>query len=168
MRFHPAFAIAVVAAAVFVGCGGGGGSGSGSSGSAGTAPTAAPTDPIQLFLVPAADASGGPVLEPTPGTFGVTNLSVSFTAVGQQQGVLVYEPGFNGTFSANPQNCTPASPLPITVVPASTTGVRSAIFVVTAAAAGFCDVKIIDGVNGAAILVDVTTTTGTISGVKRH
>jgi hypothetical protein len=163
MSFRFAFAVSVFAVCVFVGCGAGGG---GTAGTSGSVPTAAPTAAIQLFLVPADEASGSPILQPTPGTLGTNTVSISYTAVGQTQGLLVYEPGFTGTFSAVVQSCT-LSPNAVTVSPASYTGLRQGVFVITAASAGYCVVKITDGTNGAAAFTDVTTTSGTISGVKR-
>jgi hypothetical protein len=159
-------AASVFAAALMAACGGGGG-GSSSSGAPAPVATAAPTnDPIQLFLVPASDA-GSPVTQPSPGQIGVNTVSIPFTAVGQTQGVLVYEPNFSGTFGAAVKECTGTS-TGVTVTPASYTGLSRGVFVITAAAAGFCEVAVQDGTNGATILVDITTTSGTISGIKRH
>ncbi len=143
-------------------------------------PTPTPSSPIQLFLVNSA-TDDQPIVEPSAGQLGVNNLSLPFTTLGQQQYVLVYEPGFTGTFSATPINCydyavtSPTSPPTltgttpaVTVNPPSSVGFRSAIFTITSVQAGICNVKISDSVNGASILVDVTTTTGTISSIHRH
>jgi len=169
MRFRLACFVSLVAVGLFAGCGGGGGGGT--SPSAPSAPlataTPAPNSPIQLFLVPASEASGSPIIQPTPGTLGTDTISISFTAVGQTQGLLVYEPGFTGTFSAAVQSCT-LTPAAVTVSPTSYTGLRQGVFVITSASAGYCVVKITDGTNGAAAFTDVTTTTGTISAIKRH
>jgi hypothetical protein len=164
------FAGSLTALAVVAGCGGGGGGGT-SSGSSGPVPTAT-TNPLEFEVVPASEGGTSPITQPSPGTPSVNNLTIPFTAVGQQVGILVYEVGFTGTFYAQAQNCiynganavTPA----IVVSPGSISGVKSYVFTVTAQTAGYCDVKISDGTNGAAILVDVTTTTGTISAVHRH
>jgi hypothetical protein len=164
MRLRFACLVSIVAACVFVGCGGGGGGSS--SAPAVVTPTSTPAA-IQLFLVPASD-SGSPVTEPSTGQLGVNNLSISFTAVGQQQGILIYEPGFTGTFTISVKNCTPASPVPVSNNPTSVTA-QQAVVVVTAASAGFCALKVYDGTpNSANILIDVTTTTGTISNTTRH
>lgn len=164
MRLRFACLVSIVAACVFAGCGGGGGS---SPAPASVVPTATPGPGIQLFLVPADEGNGSPVTEPSPGIIGVNLLSLPFTAVGQQQGVLVVETGFSGTFTASTKDCTTGA---VTVTPTSTTGQKEAVFVITAAAAGFCDVTFKDGstTNYAEILVDVTTTTGTISSEHRH
>ena len=164
------FAGSLAAMALVAGCGGGGGS-SPSGGSTVAVPTAT-SNPLLYAVVPADESGTSPVTQPSPGQPGVNVASIPFTAVGQQVGILVYEVGFSGTFYAQAQNCiynganatTPA----INVSPGSISGVRSYVFTVTAATAGYCDVKISDGTNGAAILVDVTTTTGTISAVHRH
>jgi hypothetical protein len=161
------FTLAGVAAlaALAVGCGGGGGGGS--SPAAVSPATTAPssTGQMQLYLVPASTSTGGPVVIPT-GALGGTTQSVSFDALGQAQGVLVVEAGFTGTFteSVNGTTCNSG----VTVTPTSASGKNNAVFVITAAAAGICSVTITDGTNVGSVLVDITTTTGSISSTKRN
>jgi hypothetical protein len=145
------------------------GGGSGSSTPATTTPTSAPTsaatNPMELYLVPASSADGNPVVVPT-GALGATTVSVSFDAVSQKQGVLVVEAGFSGTYTATITGS--ACNSGVTVAPASITGSKSGVFVITAAAAGTCAVQISDGTNVGSALVDVTTTSGSISSSKRN
>jgi hypothetical protein len=162
MRLRFACLVSIVAACVFAGCGGGGGS---SSAPAAVAPTATPGSGIQLFIVPADEGNGSPITEPSPGVIGVNEISIPFTAVGQQQGVLVFEPGFFGTFTVTVQTCSPAA---VTATPSTYTGKQQFVTVLTATQAGICAVRFTDGTNGAVALVDVTTTTGTISSTTRH
>jgi hypothetical protein len=162
MRLRLVFLVSVLSAGVLAACSGGGSSGTPS----GSTPTSAPSgDAIQLFLVPASEGNG-PIEQPSPGLIGVNLLSVPFTAVGQQQGVLVVETGFSGTFTGSTVDCPTNA---VTVSPPSYTGLKEGVFVITAAAAGFCDVKFKDGstTNYAEVLVDVTTTTGSISDKHR-
>jgi hypothetical protein len=168
MRVHLALAALVASAAFATGCSGGGG-GSAPSTPAAPAATATPTpaaDALQLFLATQAETDGSPISSPQPGVLGANNLSLSYTAVGAQQGIIVYEPGFTGTFSAPVRSCT-LTPAAVTVTPASFSGAPLALFVITVASAGDCVIKITDGTTFAPVLVDVTTTTGSISATQR-
>ena len=164
----PLALVSAMLIAFAVGCGGGGGS---STSPAAPAPTATPTaasDPLQLYLVPASDGQdGSPITNPSPGALVANNISIPFTQTGAQQGILVYEPGFSGTFSAAVHNCT-LSPNAVTVSPSSSSGSNKAVFVITSTSAGDCAVGFNDGTNAAQVLVDVTTTTGSISATKRN
>ena len=174
MSVRLALAIAGTATALLVAaCGGGGG---GSSPAPATAlATATPTpaangDGILLsevapFGSAQSSSSGSPITQPSPGSVQVNNISIPFTAVGQQQGIAVNEQGFSGTFSFTVVDCT-GSPA-VTIAPPSGAG-PVADFVVTSSQAGFCSVKVSDGTNEASFLVDVTTTSGSISSTKRN
>jgi hypothetical protein len=152
--------------AAMTACGGGGGGTSLPSQPVST-PTPAPSSQaIQLF--PLTDyAQGSPVTQPSPGTLGTNELNLDYTVVGQTQYVLVFDPGFTGTFGFSVSNCT-LSPDAVTIAETSSTAQQS-ILEITSASAGSCIVKIATGLGGSAeVDVVVTTTSGSISITKPH
>jgi len=148
--------------AALTACGGGGGGGGSTSlpGGSGTQPQSG--QPIQLFPL-ANDTQGSPVTQPSPGTLGATELGLDYTIVGQAQYVLVYEPGFSGSFSFTVSSCT-LSPNAVTLNEASATGPQ-AVLAITSSSAGSCSVKISDGTtaNSAEVDATVTTTSGNVT-----
>jgi|HubBroStandDraft_1064217.scaffolds.fasta_scaffold13261_2 hypothetical protein len=164
MRLRYAFVGMLFAAAV-AGCGGGGGGG-GTNVPTST-PTSAPTANGQGILLYEVASSGGtsPINQPSPGQLGVTNLSIPFTELGQDQAFVVQESGFSGTFTFTLTAC--LGPSNVTIYPSSGAG-PDADFIITATAAGICTVKVSDGTNLATVLVDVTTTAVNVSGIKRN
>jgi uncharacterized protein YjdB len=81
--------------------------------------------------------------------------AIALTAVAQQQGIVVSEAGYNGTFTAASDNATVAS-----VSPAS----GATTFIVTALAAGSANVTFKDANNNTAtVTVTVTVSNGTVS-----
>jgi hypothetical protein len=167
------FFIITFALAALAACGGGGG---GSLPTATTQPSPiATTQPtpaataaakMQLFVLTQAQAAAA-VVSPPPGVSGVSALSMSFTAVGQTQYALVFEPGFSGSWNIAIGSCTSGQDVNFSSTSAS--GPQT-VLTITASSAGDCAIQISDGTtaNTAEILLDVTTTTGTISVTKRH
>ncbi len=117
---------------------------------------------------PTASPSPSPTPSPTPappGTLTTSSTQVSMTAAGQTAPVNVSESNYSGTFTAanGAQSCSGIA----TISPASGNG-PSATFTVTAVAAGNCGYVIADDHGGSVgVAVSVTTTTGTVSGVRR-
>jgi hypothetical protein len=151
--------------AAFVGCGGGSGPSAPITSNQQLAPTIAPTaesNSIQLFDL-TSYTPGSPITQPSPGVLGANELNLSYTAVGQIQYVLVFEPGFTKTFSFKVLSCT-LSPAAVTLNEASATG-PEAVLAIAAASAGACSVDITDGTtaNTAQVAVVVTTTSGVIT-----
>jgi hypothetical protein len=159
------FVVALTFAA-FAGCGGGGSVPTASN----TQPTSTSqppavsqtSSPIQLFSL-ANYTAGEPITQPSPGVLGANELNLTYTVVGQIQYVLVFEPGFTGTFTFSVNSCT-LSPPAVTLNESTAAGPQ-AVLGITAASAGSCAVKITDGTtaNTAEVAVVVTTTSGTIS-----
>jgi hypothetical protein len=151
----------------FAACGGGGSMPASNSTQPSQPPAVSETaSPIQLFSLTNYTA-GSPVTQPSPGVLGVNELNFSYTVVGQTQYVLVFEPGFTGTFSFTVNSCTSTSPA-VTLTESTATGPQ-AVLGITSATAGSCVVEITDGTtsNTAEVAVVVTTTTGTISVAHR-
>jgi hypothetical protein len=159
------FVVALTFAA-FAACGGGGSMPA--TNSTQQPPAVSETSsPIQLFSLTNYTA-GEPITQPSPGVLGVNELNFSYTVVGQTQYVLVFEPGFAGTFSFTVNSCTSTSPA-VTLNESTATGPQ-AVLGITSATAGSCVVEITDGTtsNTAEVAVVVTTTTGTISVAHPH
>jgi hypothetical protein len=97
----------------------------------------------------------------TPGALGVSTSSVAFTAAGAVQSFSATEAGYSGALTAS--NGAPSCAGIATFSPASGTG-PTAVFNVTAVAAGTCQIKVSD-TNGqsTAVTVTVTTTSGTVT-----
>jgi hypothetical protein len=154
--------------AALAACGGGGGGPSLPSQSFSSPTPAASGQAIQLFPL-TNYTQGSPVTTPSPGTLGVNELNLSYTVTGQTQYVLVFEPGFSGTFTFGVPTCT-LSPASVTLNLTTAAGPQ-AVLAITSSSAGSCSVKITDGTtaNTAEIDAVVTTTSGTISITKpRH
>jgi hypothetical protein len=137
-----------------------------------SAPVSSPTpassgDAIQLFPL-TNYTEGSPITQPSPGVLGATELNLQYTVVGQAQYVLVFEPGFSGTFTFGVPTCT-LNPAAVTLNLTSAAGPQ-AVLAITSASAGSCSVKISDGTTANTAEVDavVTTTSGTISITKPH
>jgi hypothetical protein len=152
------------ALAMLVACGGGGGSVPGVTTTTAPTPEDSPASKIELFALTAAQAAGV-VVSPPPGVAAVTQLPMSFTEVGQTQYALVYEPGFSGKWNVAVGSCTAGQN--VNFATQSATG-QQTVLTIIAAAPGECAMLINDGTlaNQAEILLDVTTTSGTISITK--
>jgi hypothetical protein len=163
------FALATLTLAA---CGGGGGGGSvpgitTTQPPPAATPAATPASQIELYPLTAAQAAAT-VVSPPPGVSAVTVLPMSFTQVGQIQYALAFE-SHAVTWGIDVGSCT--GPQDVTVSSSSSyQSSTQTVLTITAAAAGDCAIYISDGTaaNSAEILLDVTTTTGTISAKPRH
>jgi hypothetical protein len=116
------------------------------------------SDTLGHFAVLPVTVSGfSPGPSPTPIVVPIVTMpdAIALTAVAQQQGIVVSEAGYNGTFTAASDNATVAS-----VSPAS----GATTFIVTALAAGSANVTFKDANNNTAtVTVTVTVSNGTVS-----
>jgi hypothetical protein len=160
-------AIAIASAAIFAGCGGG--SSNTPPFTSGTAtPTATPTPaPTNTPTpTPTNTPTPSPTPSPVPAPIGATGTTVSLTAAGNTAQFQVTESGYSGPFTV--ANGSPSCTGIATVSPSAGTG-PSTTFTITAVAAGTCTIVVSDNHGGSvSVQVVVTTTSGTISGVRRR
>ena len=126
-------------------------------------PTPSPTPTPTATPVPTATPS--PTPSPTPFLISLNTSTFSFTTAGSTGTTTATEAGYAGPLTA--ANGSPSCSGIATIAPASGTG-PSTTFTITAVAAGTCQFVITDNHGGfASVSVTVTTTTGTISTVRR-
>ena len=156
-------AFAIVAAAAIAGCNGG--SSAPPSFSTGVVVTPTPGPTATPTPVPTATPTPSPTPTPVPAAIGGSAVALLLTAAGSSAQFTVTENNYTGPFSA--ANGSPSCAGIATFAPASNTG-PSGTFTVTAVAAGTCTIVVTDNHGGSVgVNVTVTTTTGTISGVRR-